>query len=86
MAVADNLEHSLFLLLLAGLSSCAPSGITFDASVYLSLKGDSYWTWSQTLELDCSSWIAKESWASVQLVVDTQFGNGHRQSWQFASA
>lgn len=80
MALANNLVRTILLILSAGLSSCAPaapSGIPSDASVHWSLKSDFTWTWTRNLELGCSSWMAKESWASVQLVVDTQCGDEH---------
>jgi hypothetical protein len=59
-------------VLLAGLSGCAPRSVPFGASVHLSLKGGFYWTWTRTFEHGCVAWMAKDDYASVDLLIDGQ--------------
>lgn len=63
-----------FLVACLILTSCAPqrpSGVPKEAEAAWSLKGDWTWTWKRALSSGCVAWMAKDSWASVQLVVDS---------------
>jgi|GEM_PF-5275731 len=63
--------------LLAGLcilqTACAPrpSDIPRDATRQWDLLSNSTWTWTRELEHGCIAWMAKDSWASLQLIVDS---------------
>jgi len=58
------------LVLIVGISSCAPNGVPAGASVELTLKSGFVWHWKRTLHSGCASWMATERWASVRLSVD----------------
>lgn len=67
-----------------GLTSCAPpppAGVPRGAHAEWSLKGDWTWTWEHTLTSGCVTWMAKDRWADVQLVLDSrcegQRGDGY---------
>lgn len=73
---ADLLVGPLALLLVSSaLSNCAPpapKGIPTDASSHWELKSGSYWTWTRKFAHGCSAWMAKDEWASVQILTDSQ--------------
>lgn len=76
--VAKNLGRIILIIVSAGLSGCAPSSIPSGASVHWGVEGGLYWTWTQKLKHGCAAWMAVESWANVQLLVDSQCdGKGH---------
>jgi hypothetical protein len=60
----------------AVLLACAPSpppGIPSSASVHSGgLKGGPFWTWTSHLEHGCAVWMANDSWANVQLLLESQ--------------
>ena len=64
----------LYLAICAGLAGCAPipSDVPSDASRSWSLKSEFTWSWSMNLEHGCVAWLAKEAWASVFVLVDSQ--------------
>lgn len=59
------------VLCCAVLSGCSPPGIPFGASVHWDLKSGFYWTWTRRLEHGCTTWMAKDHWANVQLILDS---------------
>ena len=73
------------LFLAFGLFGCAPAGVPAgippDASVHWSLKGNFSWTWARNLRHGCAAWMAKDSWADVQLLVDVQCGSGREEKY-----
>lgn len=66
----------LALLIICGLSGCAPAGIPAGATPHWELKGGRYWTWVRPLEGGCAAWTAKQDWASVQLRVRSKCKSG----------
>jgi hypothetical protein len=62
----------LSLSLCAALLSCAPPAVPSDASVHWDLKSDFYWTWTRRFDHGCVAWTAKDDYASVDLLVDSQ--------------
>ena len=70
MAIAKNLGRTIILVVSAALSSCAPSSIPSGASVHWGVDNGSYWTWTQTVKHGCAAWMAEESYATVQLLVN----------------
>lgn len=58
--------------LVGGLSGCAPAGIPAGASRHWDLKSSFYWTWTRSSDHGCSAWMAKDSWATVQLIVESE--------------
>lgn len=71
----------LILLLLCGLAGCAPTGIPGGAAAHWELKGGFYWTWTRNFEHGCAAWMAKDSWADVQLLVDSKCEGARERSW-----
>ena len=58
-----------------GLTCCAPAppaGVPNGADEEWDLKSDWTWSWKRTLHSGCVTWSAKDSYASVQLVVDSR--------------
>ncbi len=66
--------HALMILFasLVGLSGCAPPDVPPGASTHWSMKEGFTWTWTQELKHGCTSWIAKEKWAYVELLVEAK--------------
>lgn len=69
-----NSHPLLILAISAGLIGCTPttSDIPRDASRIWSLKSDFTWSWSRNFEHGCVAWSAKEAWASVFVLVNSQ--------------
>ncbi len=76
-----TLVCNLSFLVLAG---CAPSQIPSGASPEIELKNGIVWYWEREAAGGCVSWMAKEQWASVRVLVDT--GCVERGSDEFRSA
>ncbi len=64
------LAWTILFASLVGLTGCAPPGIPPGASIHWSIKGGFTWTWTQELKHGCTSWMAKENWADVELLVE----------------
>ena len=65
----------LLIMACISLISCAPpapAGVPRGAHAAWSLKGDWTWTWKRALGEGCVAWMAKDSWADVQLILDSR--------------
>ena len=63
---------TILLASLLGLTSCAPPGVPPDASIRFHAIEGFYWIWTQELKHGCTSWMAKENWATVDLRVEAK--------------
>jgi len=70
--IRNQVALAAILVGAAGTSGCAPPGIPDGATGHWSLLGGSYWTWTRNSEQGCAAWMAKESWADVQLIVGSR--------------
>ena len=55
-------------------ASMAPAQVPLDAWPRFSIKNGVVWYWDRDVPEGCVSWMAKERWASIRVLVDTDCG------------